>query len=144
MGSTSPDTSPRTWERTLGATRESIAEAGEELAAWLHAERIGETAALLARLALEELATNAATHGGGARVVRVECRATPEELLVVVEDDGLAFDPRLAPSPDLDVPPEDRSPGGLGIHLLRELSDRFDYERSDGRNRVTLARRLGD
>lgn len=131
------------FQRTLRATPDSIAGAAEELSDWLHAERIAEPAALLARLALEELATNLAMHAPGAEhAVHVECRATPRELLVCVEDDGPPFNPLDTPAPDLEAPIERRRVGGLGIHLLRELSDRFEYERSRGRNRVTLAKHV--
>lgn len=130
----------RIFQRTLRATRESIAEAAEDLAAWLDAERIPPPAALLARLALDELATNLARHGAGS-TMRIECRASPAEVRIHVDDDGPAFDPLHASAPDLDGPVEERRPGGLGLHLLRELSDRFEYERADGRNRVTLTKR---
>lgn len=132
----------RIFQRTLRATRESIAEAAEDLATWLDAERIPPPAALLARLALDELATNLARHGAGSDVsMRIECRASPDELRIHVEDDGPAFDPRTAPAPDVDGPVEGRRSGGLGLHLLRELADSFEYARVHDRNRVTLAKR---
>lgn len=143
MGSTSDKAIDGSFQRTLRATHDSIAGAAEDLAAWLDAARLPEPAALLARLALDELAANVAMHGAGtARELRIACRRTAAELVVQVEDDGPAFDPRTVPSPDLGVPAEHRPTGGLGIHLLRELSDRFDYVREDGRNRVTLRRRV--
>jgi len=133
----------RIFQCTLRSTRASIAEAADSLAAWLEVERVPESAALLARLALDELATNLAMHAGDReRAMHVECRAKSGELLLHVDDDGPAFDPREAPVPDLDGPVEGRRIGGLGLHLLRELADRFEYERVDGRNRVVLARKF--
>lgn len=130
------------FQRTLLATRASIAEAADELAAWLDAAHVAEPAALLARLALDELATNLAVHAGRPLpTMNFECRQASGELTIRVDDDGPAFDPLEAPRPDLDGPVEQRRVGGLGIHLLRELADRFDYERTGGRNRVTLVRK---
>jgi serine/threonine-protein kinase RsbW len=133
----------RTFQRQLVARREDIAIAGAELEAWLDSARVPESASLLARLALEELATNVAVHGGaegGERTVRVRCVAGEDELTIQVEDDGPPFDPSQAPTPDLAGPLTERRIGGIGLHLLRELSTRFEYRRSADRNSVLLVR----
>ena len=59
-----------------------------------------------------------------------------------VIDDGHAFNPLEAPPPDLSLPMEKRPIGGLGIHLLRELSDGITYERRNGTNRLVLTKRM--
>jgi serine/threonine-protein kinase RsbW len=131
-----------TFQREFVTRREEFRRAGDDLAAWLDAENIPASAALVARLALDELVANVAAHGaddGREPIVSFTCNAEPGHLLVQVDDDGLPFDPRQVPSPDLDVPLDERRIGGLGLHLLRRLASRFDYERRDGRNRVTLA-----
>lgn len=126
---------------TLNATPDAIAEAAGNLAVWLEAEDVPEAGALLARLALDELGANLLMHGRGSdSILRVECRVTPGELLVQVDDDGPPFNPLDAAAPDLGGPLERRVIGGLGIHLLRQLSDCFEYERVGGRNRVTLVK----
>jgi len=63
-----------------------------------------------------------------------------QEGLVIMRlvDDGREFDPCAAPSPDFDIPHEERPIGGLGIHLMRELCECMTYERVDDRNRLTL------
>ena len=38
----------------------------------------------------------------------------------------------------MDGPLEDRSVGGLGIHLILTIMDSVEYERVDGRNRTTM------
>jgi hypothetical protein len=63
-----------------------------------------------------------------------------------VTDDGRPFNPLELTPPDTNLPVEDRPIGGLGIHLLRKLSDRMEYARIEGKNRLTLweaIRRLG-
>jgi serine/threonine-protein kinase RsbW len=62
---------------------------------------------------------------------------------VTVTDDGHPFNPLDLPEPDTSLPMEDRPIGGLGIHLLRKMSDRMEYERRDGKNQVTLRKSLG-
>jgi anti-sigma regulatory factor (Ser/Thr protein kinase) len=64
------------------------------------------------------------------------------EIALCLEDDGPAFDPLTAPMPDIDAALEDRPIGGLGIYLLREMMDALEYVRVEGRNRLTLRKRL--
>lgn len=68
-------------------------------------------------------------------------RLTPEcgrRLRLVVEDDGVPFDPTAAPAPDLDAPIEARDPGSLGIHLVRGLSLSVHYTREGPTNRLDV------
>ncbi|MFH0878431.1 MAG: ATP-binding protein [Lentisphaerota bacterium] len=64
--------------------------------------------------------------------------AEPEELRAMLTDQGLAFDPTQQPTPDLDVPIEERKIGGLGIHLIRKMTDEFKYNRTDGVNQMLI------
>jgi serine/threonine-protein kinase RsbW len=62
--------------------------------------------------------------------------------VLLVSDDGPEFDPLAAEAPDTTLAVEDRPIGGLGIELVKRLMDEVRYERSGGRNRLRLARRL--
>lgn len=133
----------RTFKRELRNNRESIAEASAEAAAWLDAEEIPAPAALLARMAIDELLTNVVKYGyddDGEHAIEIECIAREDEFEVRVVDDGREFDPLNATAYDLESPMEEREVGGLGLHLLREMSDRFTYERRDGRNYMALVK----
>ena len=56
---------------------------------------------------------------------------------IQIEDDGKPFNPLNVPLPgaksfdDLDI-------GGLGLHLVRCLSNRLSYQRTNGKNVLTL------
>ena len=92
-------------------------------------------------VSIEELVTNALSHGsraGRTPDVTVALERRSESIVAVVEDDGPPFDPSSAPEPDPDVPLDQRPVGGLGLLFVRRLMDDVDYERRDGRNRVTL------
>jgi anti-sigma regulatory factor (Ser/Thr protein kinase) len=52
------------------------------------------------------------------------------------------FDPTAKEKVDTSLPAEDRQIGGLGILLVRELMDSINYERTDGKNVLTLIKRL--
>jgi serine/threonine-protein kinase RsbW/sigma-B regulation protein RsbU (phosphoserine phosphatase) len=97
-------------------------------------------------LALEEVLTNAISYGfpdGGRHEIDVSVRCRDGALQATVSDDGVAFDPLAQPTPDLGAPAERRAVGGLGIHLVRELTEAIDYRRAGGRNVLTFRLRIG-
>ena len=95
--------------------------------------------------AVDEAATNVIVHGyrGAPGWVEVAAERVDDRIVVTVTDEAPAFDPTAVPEPDLSVPPARRRPGGMGIHLMREATDRLDHEpRPGGGNILTMARRL--
>ena len=93
------------------------------------------------QLCVDELVTNVVRHSrtiGAARTVRVRLEPGPDEVVLVVEDDGGEFDPRTVPDPPVARRLEDAPVGGRGIALVRQMADEIDYERNDSVNRVTL------
>jgi anti-sigma regulatory factor (Ser/Thr protein kinase) len=53
-------------------------------------------------------------------------------------DDGKAFNPLGQPQPELGLPIEQAPIGGLGLTLLRQLSDAIHYQRTGKYNILTL------
>ncbi len=98
-----------------------------------------------ATLSLDELITNIVSYGYRDREEHEILVTLTEEdgaLVVVLEDDGIAFDPfSAAPEPDLEAGVEGRRIGGLGVYFVKSLMDEVAYERRDGRNRITLIQR---
>jgi serine/threonine-protein kinase RsbW len=68
----------------------------------------------------------------------VRLSAEPGEIKAEVEDDGEPFNPLEAPEPDTEKSLEERTIGGLGIHLVRKLMDRLEYKREGERNLLTV------
>jgi anti-sigma regulatory factor (Ser/Thr protein kinase) len=99
------------------------------------------------RILLEELLTNLMKYGYPDRPEcgRAEIVLALNEGRLEIEfiDDGCAFDPLKAPPPNLEGPLETRTPGGLGLHILRSLTDEARYERRKGNNVIRLSRVLG-
>ena len=98
-------------------------------------------------LVLDELVTNSIDYGhareaGGSATIQLRLERVGEVIEIELVDQGLAFDPRTLPAPDLDARLETRRVGGLGIHLVRQYVDEFDYQRRDGRNHIRLRKRL--
>src|SRR5262245_9484210 len=99
-------------------------EALDRLEARCRAVGLAENVVLELRLVAEEILTNIAKYGfaPGAKAA-AELTVSFTEAAVVLEfrDEGRAFDPLAQPAPDLDVPVEHRSPGGLGLALVRAM-----------------------
>jgi sigma-B regulation protein RsbU (phosphoserine phosphatase) len=96
-------------------------------------------------LALDELVTNTISYGfadDGEHEIVVKLTLEGNVLKAELQDDGKAFDPMSAPSPDLDASVEERKIGGLGIHFVRTLMDRIDYHRTGGTNRLVMSKAL--
>jgi len=98
-------------------------------------------------LALEEAVVNVIDYAypaGTKGDVTVEVKTTEDSLVFVVIDSGIAFDPTAKAEVDTTLSAEERKIGGLGIHLVRHIMDDVKYERSDGRNILTLCKKLAD
>ena len=93
---------------------------------------------------LEELITNLTKYGyrdrpecGRAEIVLA---LHGGRLEIEFIDDGCEFDPLAAPPPNLEEPLETRTPGGLGLHIVRSLTDEARYERRNNTNVILLSR----
>lgn len=97
-------------------------------------------AEFLADLVIEELVTNTIKYGyddeAGHRV-RVRVEFHDGRLCLEVRDDGRAFDPLAQAPPDTTLAAEHRDIGGLGLHLVRQMTDEVRYERRGDENVVT-------
>ena len=96
-------------------------------------------------LALEEIVVNIISYGfedeQDADIWVGLCLAQGE-LRAEVQDNGKAFNPLEMPPPDTEQPLEQRSVGGLGLHLVRTLMDEVVYQRQDNRNILTLKKKV--
>lgn len=102
------------------------------------------------RLILEEACVNVIRHayeGRNPGDLTLELEYGPWEdhiaIRATVEDHGMRFDPLARAEPDIDAPIEDRPIGGLGVLLMRRLSDVQIYEYDAARgNCLTLVKFL--
>lgn len=96
-------------------------------------------------VALDEVISNAIAYGySDSRDHRIAIGLSFDGKAVTAEisDDGAPFDPLKVPPPTLQGNIEERQIGGLGIHFVRSLMDACDYARKDGRNILTLTKRV--
>lgn len=60
----------------------------------------------------------------------------------VLKDKGVAFNPLSAPEADISSDVAERSVGGLGILLVRQMMDEVDYKRSGNENILTMKKHI--
>lgn len=91
-------------------------------------------------LVLEEAFVNICNHAyqddNGA--VEVFCSSDGGRLVVELIDYGQPFDSFSRPDPQLDQSLAERQPGGLGIYLIRKMTDDYSWQRRDQANILTL------
>ena len=99
-----------------------------------------------ADLVLEELFTNIVKYGrASATLVRIDIGRAGRGVRVTLTDpDAEYFDPQRSPQPDVRAPLERREPGGLGLHLVRELVDTLEYRYSPEQRAGRITFTLGE
>ena len=65
-----------------------------------------------------------------------------DTLSALIMDSGKPFDPTRQGPPDITLPAEERSIGGLGIFLINKLMDHVVYCRKDNMNILTLKKKI--
>lgn len=129
------------WEWRFASRLEELNRVIAEAVHCLERLGAGPREVYLANLVIEELGTNILKYGfddDDVHEVWLQVGFRQGTVQVVIEDDGHPFDPLALPEPDVHRPPEERDPGGLGIHLVRQLAGQVDYQRCNGRNRVVV------
>lgn len=133
-------------ELVLRNTLEEIPRIAETVERFCRMHGLGPRMAMQLTLALDELATNAISHGfapddARADAIRLRLTLDDDAVQAVIEDRGHPFDPLSVPPADTALGLEARAVGGLGVHLVRAVMDEVRYERRDGMNRVHLRKR---
>jgi len=96
-------------------------------------------------LAVEEWAVNVITYAYDCSQTcsfEVLCWQDDDYVKVCIKDSGEVFNPTKMEMPNLDTTLEERQIGGLGIHLIRQSVDIFEYSRVAGNNLVTLGLKI--
>ena len=129
--------SPQTRSRDFPGTITAAVEAETWLAKEARALGLGADAEFAINLCLEELFLNAVQHGRANRA-SISIGAEADGVRVEFVDDGVPYDPTVAPARRIESPSEDFKIGGYGTGLLKKFSRRMTYRRDDGHNRLVL------
>lgn len=125
---------------TAPGTRQSLGAVAAFVVAAAAEAGLEKKASYRLRLAVDEIATNVVVHGyegaGREGKLYLSTRTCADEFSIVLEDTGPEYDPTKQATPtSLELRPEDRDIGGLGVFLTVHSVDRFEYERAGDRNR---------
>lgn len=126
---------------------ESLGELYEFTEEILEANNIAEGVRFPVHLAMEELFVNMVTYNPGVTSdidVRVDVRSPDRVTVTLVDEGGAEFDVTTARDVDISAPLEQRTPGGLGLHLIQNLADSLEYEYQDGRGKVIFTKGSGN
>lgn len=118
-----------------------MASTAKQVFDWLATLPLSARAKYSGGLAIEEMASNIIKYGyddDREHLIHIRIRVERNLLEIVIEDDGHPFDPTTAPAPDIERIVESRKTGGLGIQLVRRISEKMIYQRDGAVNRLIL------
>lgn len=116
-----------------------------ELLAFITAEAkkkgFSEDALHRIELVAEEALVNVFVHGYAQNQgqVEVHCLASDDSLLTIeVRDTGVSFNPLSLADPDMQPDLTQRKVGGMGVFLIRKMTDGVAYRREGNSNILTM------
>ena len=115
----------------------------------LHLNQFGEIAGLSEacihdmNICLDEMFTNIVSYGFEddlEHIISFTINLDNLELTLIIEDDGIPFNPLEKKEPE--TPPDliDVRIGGLGIHIVRKLMNAISYKRESNKNKFTMTK----
>lgn len=97
-------------------------------------------------VAVEEIFVNIASYAytsdKGVTELNAGFEGEPRRVVITFKDSGVPYDPLENPDPDISLSAEERSVGGLGIFLVKQIMDKVGYRYENGQNILTLEKRL--
>lgn len=97
-------------------------------------------------LALEEILVNIAKYAypddKGIIDISYEIGDDNKQLIVVIKDKGIEFNPLEKEDPDIEASVENRKIGGLGIYIVKNIMDDIKYQRSNNENVLEIIKKL--
>ena len=96
-------------------------------------------------LILEELYTNTANYGFQGITnghVTITLSLIDDQLQMVYQDNGIAFNPLEIADPDLLLSIDDRPIGGLGVFFVKAMTDKVEYFRVGEFNQLKMQKSL--
>jgi serine/threonine-protein kinase RsbW len=130
----------------MKAVLENVPRAIECVTEWAQEAGFDERALYEIQLAVDEACANVVDHayqGVDPGDIEVLCRLDDQILTVQVRDWGRGFDLASVSDPDLDAPLEERTLGGLGLFLVKQVMDDVQFA-SDPElgNELMMSKRL--
>ena len=122
------------------ATGEDTAKLIDAIEAFVTAHKLDARPAYALELVLDELVTNIIDHGAGpaGATIGIDVVCDGHFVRGSVRDDAAPFDPLRRAPVDTTGPLEERQIGGLGVHLVRKMTNSLAYAREADENVITF------
>ena len=92
---------------------------------------------------VDEISSNIVKHSGASRFwLSVGLAGAAEGVVLKFSDDGTAYDPLGHADPDTTLKAAERPIGGLGLLMVKKMSDSISYERKGDRNVLSVRKDL--
>ena len=103
-------------------------------------------AAMQLDMSIEEVFVNIARYAypdeKGEAVLGISFDGESRTITLRMRDKGVPFDPLARPDPDITLPAEERSIGGLGIFMMKKVMDSVHYSYTNGENVLTMSKKI--
>ncbi|MFN2342285.1 MAG: ATP-binding protein [Desulfonatronovibrio sp.] len=130
------------WKELTSATKDNLDELKEFILDNAREKKVPELILPKIDLVLEEVLLNIINYAypeNQKADIQIGFGISSTKLSIRIIDQGREFDPSAKPDPDISLSVEERKIGGLGILLVRKISDEFSYQRSNNRNILDIA-----
>ena len=113
----------------------------EGLEGFLDNEGVSGEDVFTVHLILEEMLSNVIKYAfkdSDRHDITLEVCVEEKKLKIIIEDEGIEFNPLSVPKKKTDAPIHEREIGGLGIHLVKNMVQHMSYCRENGKNHLEL------
>ena len=130
--------------KTITFKQAAVLENYKHLCSWLHGIcnewKLDKTLTNKLDMCAEEIFANVAFYAYPEEKgdIEIQLENTGNKIIFEFKDSGTAYNPLEKPDPDINLPPEERPLGGLGIYMVKEMADEISYRREDNKNILTL------
>ena len=97
-------------------------------------------------VAVEELFVNIASYAyapaEGMATIRFDFENEGSCVAITFIDEGMPYNPLEKEDPDTTLKAEERQIGGLGIYMVKKSMDDMKYEHRDGKNILTIRKKI--
>ena len=130
---------------TMKSKSTTLKEAEGKLKVILDGLKVSESEKHNILVAASEAVNNAIAHGNKndpAKNVTLDVEYNDKVIVISVEDEGGGFNPDSIPDPLL--PENLLKPSGRGIHIIKSLMDRVDFEFTPRGTKVIMRLKIGE
>ena len=120
-----------------------ITEVASQIDSFCKTHKLSSEIAYSVNLSLEELLANTISYGyedDGTHRIEILVRLENQTLIIIIIDDGIAFDPTQAPAQEQFMSLEEPELGGLGLLLINRMMNGLEYQRRANCNIVILTK----